>query len=180
MDKKSNRVSMTPGPGTGAPFSNNPKLYDEMGNRKTDNKELAKAAFNAAEEFMIGVAVTHERMFKAGKVIFSYTNGAFACELFFKSLLHHYNINFDKKHNLHYLFEVLPENIKNDLRSQFVKLLPNQCLDEQLKEIGDAFVFARYSYVRSSFILRHDLLFTVSKLIHDIAKKEIMQDEKKL
>ena len=159
--------------GSRVPFSNDPKLHDAIGNRKKSEKALSKSAFKSAEEFMTGVFIMDETMFMSGKLVPIYVNCAFACELFLKSLLYHYNIDPGKKHNLDYLFGLLPERIKNDLREKVVRLSPSECLDKLLKEVGDAFIFARYSHERNGLLLNYAGLFEITKLIHSIAQKEI-------
>lgn len=42
-------------------------------------------------------------------------NAAFACEMFFKALLKHYNIKYDKVHDLYRLYKLLPQNSQNSI-----------------------------------------------------------------
>ena len=42
-------------------------------------------------------------------------NAAFACEMFFKALLRHYAISYNKVHDLYGLFKLLPENVQSSI-----------------------------------------------------------------
>ncbi len=78
----------------------------------------------------------------------SFVNTAFACELFLKALLLHWNIEFKKEHKLKPLFELLPEEYQKEVEQAVfykcggsVKTLWGEPL---LDKVSNAFVEWRY------------------------------------
>lgn len=121
--------------------------------KKTDKEALATSAFRNAEKFLNASRTIHIGMEPKCSWLPFVVNCAFACELYLKSLLSYNKIKFNLKkgHNLHYLFGLLPENIKDDLTAEAINLSPNECLDKLLIGISDIFVSARYSHEKCLF-----------------------------
>lgn len=74
-------------------------------------------------------------------------NAAFACELFFKSILI-YNSTENKAakgHDLNTLFEELPQSIKTKMTNEYQSEL-NKNLKAFLQEYGNSFIEWRYPY----------------------------------
>ena len=80
----------------------------------------------------------------------SIINLAFACEVFLKSMLDYYGIDYKKVHELKKLFELLPEiirvGIKFHIMENYAGKWRDACDREYLENISDAFVKWRYIY----------------------------------
>ncbi len=77
-------------------------------------------------------------------------NSAFACEVYLKALLLFYDIKIGKQHKIKELYEMLPEQAKNGIRSEITNTYDGKWYDlfwlESLEHISDAFVEWRYYY----------------------------------
>ena len=77
-------------------------------------------------------------------------NSAFACEVFLKALLLYYNIPVKNEHKLKDLYELLPQNDKEQIKQETLIKYPVGWKDgfglERLEHISDAFVKWRYNY----------------------------------
>ena len=77
-------------------------------------------------------------------------NGAFAAELSLKAILSSCGINYEKSHNLLYLFTILPEDLALEIVNRSIAAAPIfKHIDEWLKQlmlISDGFEHWRYSY----------------------------------
>ena len=82
------------------------------------------------------------------------TNGAFACELFLKSLFYHYVGDFmkiiksEERHNLFELFKPLPDSVKNSIADYVASKTDHWCnrsnVAEHLCSISNVFIDVRY------------------------------------
>ena len=98
-------------------------------------------------------------------------NSAFACEVFLKTLLAFYGIDFKKllkqkdRHKLASLFDLLPEDAEERIKQATVLCYGGSWRDafgfDQLEKISDAFVKWRYSYEQEGSI-RVDIGFLTS------------------
>lgn len=77
-------------------------------------------------------------------------NGAFAVEITLKAILTEQGIGYGKEHNIKVLFDLLPQNIRNDMWSFLVKKKPEyadiQKREKELVILSDAFVKWRYCF----------------------------------
>lgn len=75
-------------------------------------------------------------------------NSAFACEVFLKILLKIHNVDNKKSHNLKSLFELLPDKLKNSIKThlQNCHLWKDALGQENLDIISNAFNSWRYIY----------------------------------
>ena len=125
---------------TGIPFSNSPQLHDSIGNRKTDKNELARAAFENAEQFYIGAALIFKESIDLIQVLS--VNLAFACELYLKSVLYKLDISFGRSHRVSDLYRLLPEEIQKKIKEKVsFRYETKDNFELVLEEISDAFVF---------------------------------------
>lgn len=136
----------------GALFSNDPKYNNEIGNKKTDNDALSVSCYqNASEYFDAGMLVMKLSPRLSLPII---SNISFACELFMKAILYKRRIEFKKEHNLFNLFSLLPTEYQTLLHERYGDI-PNKKSEDfemELKEMGDAFVFHRYSHERKATV----------------------------
>lgn len=156
------------------PFSNSPKLHNEIGNIKTDKKELAKAAFRNADEFYIGAGLIFKESLQLIQVVS--VNLAFACELYLKAILYELNIDFGKTHRISDLYKLLPiqyqEKVRENVHFQYRQ---ENHFELVLEEISDAFVFLRYAHERKIIVSDWDGLNSISTAVMKVTK-EIIKD----
>lgn len=154
--------------GASIPFSNDPKLHDKIGNRKTDLKALADSSFRHGVEYMEAAIYVMERRPDYGSVIGA--NMAFSCELFLKSMLYAENIDVKKKHNLFELYKLLPDNMQNTIKTAFkeVPMRGDQNFELLMSEVGDAFVFQRYAHERNRLTVDGATLFGLAAVLRAI------------
>ena len=95
-------------------------------------------------------------------------NAALACEIFLKLLLHFKYIRYRRTHDLKILFELLPEDLKDNVKYCCVKRY-GQWLDcfnlEYLKNISNAFSDWRYNYEQDwskSAMMKIELEFLIA------------------
>jgi len=153
----------------GIPFSNSPKLHDEIGNVKTDKKALAKSALRNADEFYKGAGLIFIQSLELIQVIS--VNLAFSCELYLKAMLYELDVDFGKTHRISDLYRLLPEEqqkrVKENVHFQHEK---KDNFELVLEEISDAFVFLRYAHERKSIVSNGDGLSAISTAIMSMAK----------
>ena len=76
-------------------------------------------------------------------------NLAFACEVYLKSLLNFYKIDFGKSHKLNELLNMLPDEVRNSIENRTFDKRPvlfDAFGYKLIDKIADAFVEWRYSY----------------------------------
>lgn len=156
----------------GIPFSNSPQSHDKIGNRKTDKKELAKSAFENANEFLSGAGLIfmHDiRLIQVASV-----NLAFACELYLKAMLFELDIDFDRIHRIIELYRLLPEKYQKKIKANVhFKYEKEDNFELVLEEISNTFVFLRYSHERNAVVSNWDGLAAISKAIMEIAREVV-------
>lgn len=155
---------------TAIPFSNDPKFHKEKGNICNDPEFLARKSFENGEEFYKSSILLwpHQNNMK----IVTFTNLAFSCELYLKSIL--YYVNKEGKvvgHNIFKLFNQLPSDIRDEIKTNtdFKYQNPNQ-FDLFFQEVGETFTFIRYCHEVNSFCVHFDL-FALAKSIRSSALK---------
>lgn len=82
-------------------------------------------------------------------------NGAFACEVGIKYILQQNNIEFDKIHLLHELFNLLPKKHKEEISKELYERNPSytpEQLNQEILLLSDAFCNFRYFYEKTSAI----------------------------
>lgn len=157
----------------GIPISNSPKKHNEIGNIKTDKKELAKSALRNAEQFYIGAGLILKQSSPEFMEVIS-VNLAFSCELYLKSILYELNIDFKKTHRISDLYKLLPEVQKNKIKKNIhFNYHEKDEFELILEEISDAFVFLRYSHERKAIVINLDGLFNISTAIMGVANDTI-------
>lgn len=74
----------------------------------------------------------------------------FSCEIGLKALLLKEDISYGKTHKLNDLFELLPEQMKENIRNltkEKFKIVPHGCnFDDQLSQISNMFIELRYHF----------------------------------
>ena len=77
-------------------------------------------------------------------------NAAFACEVFMKALLRFYDIPYKREHKIKNLFEILPSEMKDSLKSELKKCGGEAWLDlwgrENIENISNVFTEWRYLF----------------------------------
>ena len=110
--------------------------------RKTDQKHLSKSFYNLAKEYYDASWTLLVSNSSLMSVIL--TNISFSCELFLKSILYYYEIDFKNTHGLEKLFKMLPPDISEIIS----KTIPIENRETEfplaLKEQDEAFVSYRY------------------------------------
>ncbi len=105
-------------------------------------------------------------------------NLAFACEVYIKTLLDFYGIEFGKKHKLNELFALLPEKMRNEIDKQTFFIHPvysainrqilTDPLGRKLLDVeADAFVNWRYSYEKYPLSCHVGFLRAFSEVLRD-------------
>lgn len=94
------------------------------------------------------------------------TSYAFSAELFLKHLLAKSSIEYQGTHALEKLFKLLPNDLKNNISSNFQ---PDDSFDDRLISISNSFVDWRYFYEKES--LSSDLDFLRS-FAHALSKQD--------
>ena len=155
----------------GIPFSNSVKLHDEIGNLQEDPISISKSLFENADGY-----------FKASKIIMRYdhflapvifTNMAFSCELFLKSILFQFKEDNKriKEHRLYELYKLIPSEQQDEIRMCYEKFPETKTdFDLLIKEVSETFVFARYMHERKGACLSSELFYLVLA-VRDSAKK---------
>lgn len=85
-------------------------------------------------------------------------NGSFACEVGMKYILQQNNIEFDKVHLLHELYNLLPDSHKMAITKELFEKFPSYTLEQLNQEIlllSDAFCNFRYFYENSLTVNMH-------------------------
>lgn len=111
-------------------------------------------------------------VFYANPVIVNYS---FSCEVFLKTLLHLYGVEFKNEHELKKLYMLLPEKVQKEIKNSTIKK-HGQWEDiwkiPLLDQISDAFVKWRYSYEHdpsksASISLNFDFLCTFCEILRE-------------
>ena len=96
------------------------------------------------------------------------TNIAFACELFFKSILFKSEIDCRKQHNLYLLYELLSDEQKKSIKKLHKSgNINKEDFDLNLKEISKAFIVLRYSYERKKIAYNLQFLLELIMALND-------------
>lgn len=162
------------------PFSNSPKLHDDIGNKKTDKKELAKAAFRNAEEFYTGAGVIF-KICSVSLIQVVFVNLAFSCELYLKAMLYELDIDFGKTHRIIDLYNMLPVLIKTKIKSNVQ--FPNDKAENfelVMEEISDSFVFQRYAHERKMIVGNWGGLLAITDGVKKVSKEVVEKEQANL
>lgn len=102
-------------------------------------------------------------------------NLAFACEVYFKTLLDFHKIAFKKKHKLSDLFDLLPSSDKEYIdRELSVKYPFNNPFGRRKIDVeADAFVEWRYSYEKHTLSCDIGYLKALAKVLQELCSKEL-------
>ena len=156
--------------GVFAPFdlSKTPKF-----DRAADKVALAIRSFDIANKYFAAAKLLFEKSFDYMPVVL--TNIAFSCELYLKALLYGCNIDFGNTHGLKFLFDKLPQNIR-DYVVQNIAIENREtefalCLAEQ----NEAFVTYRYINEVKSIAAHPVFLFAfahVLKFVYEALAEE--------
>lgn len=141
-------------------------------NRNTDQFALSKGFYELASVYYdvaLHIALRPEWM------SVTLSNIAFSCELFLKSLLYGFGIDFKNTHGLKNLFELLPQNEQSYIEGNIK--IENREIEFQLclKEQNDAFVEYRYMCGAKSIVGNPLFLLAfadILKFVHDALVKE--------
>lgn len=96
-----------------------------------------------------------------------FTNIAFACELYLKSLLFGQGIDCRKEHDLYKLYKSLPDEIQEQLKDLHpCGNTPKSGFELQLKELGKAFMIFRYIYERKGMAWNGQFLIELLDTLH--------------
>lgn len=151
-------------------MNNNEKFYFQMEKNeeyelKTNEEyeKMAKSTYEAA----IGFYIISQKCLDM--ILTKYnnqicTNIAFACELFFKSILFKSEIDCRKQHDLYLLYGLLSDEQKESIKKLHKSgNINKKDFELNLKEIGKAFIVLRYSYERKK--LAYNLQFLIELIM---------------
>ncbi len=131
-------------------------------------KYLSVARLSGANWFEI-VPYPH-RNFQLSLSSAIYTNYSFSCEMFLKSIIlfHKGSVH---GHNLKELYDKLPDNIKDLIKSQ--KMFSKESLQIQFEELlemmGDSFVFFRYDNENEGYTTNMNFLRGFAECLESIS-----------
>ena len=140
----------------------NKRLYNLSDNEITDAKSLSRSFYRSAVEYFVAYTVltvnpvVNFEGVATHIILPPFTNGAFACELFLKSLYYHYEDKEVKKmrreHDLLKLFNILPAAARTsivDYVSNKTEQIYNYTnFTDHLRVISKTFVESRYACER--------------------------------
>ena len=166
----------------GTPFSNSMKIHDEIGNKKENPILIAKSLFENADNYFIASQVILRHDSSLIPVVF--TNLAFSCELFLKSILFRFKEDNKKinEHRLYELYKLIPSEQQAEIKRCF-ESLPGKKDDFDLlfQDVSETFVFARYIHERNSscfsFELFH-LVFAVRNCAKQFYNAQILEENR--
>lgn len=155
------------------PFSNSVQLHDEIGNREENPRLLAKSLFVNADRYFVAsqIILRHNTHHDLVPVVF--TNLAFSCELFLKSILFKFKEDSKtiREHKLYELYKLIPSDQQNEIRLYYEKIPEAQTdFTLLLQEVSETFVFARYIHERKGSVLTFELFYLVYA-VRNSAKK---------
>ena len=102
-----------------------------------------------------------------------FTNMAFSCELFLKSILFQFKEDNKriKEHRLYELYKLIPFEQQDEIRTCYEKFPETKTeFDLLLEEVSETFVFVRYIHERKGYCLSSELFYLVVA-VRDCAKK---------
>lgn len=131
--------------------------------------------FNSLEKIPINYGITDSKQTERIPQLLSVpyiTNGAFACEIALKYILIDSNITFQtgKGHNLKYLFELLPDEHKNEIINLLTTKtgISSEKIYEELTAIANSFVDRRYMFTTITESYQQSKFFET--FVHTICK----------
>lgn len=151
-------------------MNNNEKFYFQMEKNeeyelktKEEYEKMAKSTYEAAIGFyIISKKCLDMILTKYNNQIC--TNIAFACELFFKSILFKSEIDCRKQHDLYFLYGLLSDEQKESIKKLHKSgNINKKDFELNLKEIGKAFIVLRYSYERKK--IAYNLQFLIELIM---------------
>lgn len=139
--------------------------------KKTDYIEMGKRAYKSAEEYFY-IVQNCFFMILNGNHSALCTNMSFACELYIKSLLFYEKIECRNKHDLFELYNMLPNQIKNEIKKYHpCSNINKDMFEQELKELGKSFVVFRYSYERKSLAWNMQFLIELIQTLNFYTNK---------
>lgn len=155
------------------PFSNSMKLHDEIGNFKEDPCSIAKSLFVNADSYFVAsqIILKHNTSHDFVSVVF--TNLAFSCELFLKSILFQFKEDNERirEHKLYELYKLIPPMQQDEIKICYEQYaVAKTDFDCLINEVSETFTFARYIHERRGSVLSFELFYLVYA-VRDCAKK---------
>ncbi len=144
----------------------NPKRKLET---EEDYDKYASACYKQASHFAY-LCIRNINLIASEHIFALYTNMAFACELYFKYYLFclQADKSFMKKHNLHDLFHLLPENLQEQIKVNHpCGNIKREEFDLNLKELGASFVEFRYAYEKDSLAFNAQFLAELFAILYE-------------
>ena len=166
----------------GTPFSSSTELHDKIGNKKEDHFLISKSLFENAEEYFSASQIILGHNQNLISVIFS--NLAFSCELYLKSILFQFKNNNTKikEHKLYELYKLLPLEQQAEINKTCIFQRESKDNFELFfQEVSETFVFARYLHERNSacFSLElFSLVFAVRNCAKSFYNAQILENNK--
>lgn len=114
---------------------------------------------------------------KDGILFFKYVfspcvvNFSFACELYFKCLLSIKNVSYKNIHKLNYLYEMLENDIQNEIKSEYQKLKNKLDFEKCINIHTNVFVEFRYMHEYYGINADPFSLKNLSKALKKVAHK---------
>lgn len=110
--------------------------------------EMGKRAYKSAEGYYSIFKRCYDMILSESNNALC-TNIAFACELYFKSILFYKKIDCRKIHDLFELYNMLPDEIKKEIKEKHpCGNIRKDNFEQDLTELGKAFIVFRYAYER--------------------------------
>jgi len=168
-----------------------PFTFEGEKNKITDTQILAKNFYRSGIQYFAAATVLSAKIginFEGETTPLigpSVTNGAFACELFLKSLHCHYKKEVVRGHDLLELFNALPEKPEN-VRASIASYFANQTtylasqerqafsaddLVKKIKGISNAFIEARYVSERGFSTFNQSFIACFCEALYEECKK---------
>lgn len=158
------------------------KLHDEIGNRQENPLLIAKSLFENAEDYLTTSLIILRRDPSQGSVIF--TNLAFSCELFLKSILFQFKNDNERvrEHRLYELYKLIPVEQQAEIKVYYEKLPETKDNFYLLfQDVNETFVFARYIHERNGACFSYELFYLVYAVRNSAKKlynKQIMEENR--
>lgn len=162
--------------------------FDLMKNRKENGEKLetdedfrraASKCFDNADSFLRFASYPFTlRCLEDIMSAAAFSNSAFACELFLKTLLLSESIEPSKNHKLDELFDKISSNIQDEIIRDFPMGEGSHTRDKQefmlqLHENRDAFAIMRYSYEMDGFAFQYEFVLNLALSLREAARKQL-------
>lgn len=139
-----------------------------------DYRQIGERAYKRANEYFKIFERCYD-MVLSGQHMTMATIMAFACELYMKSILFYKEIDCRSTHDLFELYNMCPKDIKKEIKSLHpCHNCSKENFEQELKEVGKAFVVSRYIYERKrmavNILFLIELLYTLELYTKNIFK----------